>query len=224
MAGTIATFLASSVTFSSADLKGNIRHAYNELVDQQTRDDPDLASPYLKASANSVIAATAGSSGNFTITMNFPKYGVAVTTGNVVYNASVAAVQTLKASGAGIISGNALTLTANGTTVNGAAMVVTTTNVDLDVAAPAVTAGVIGTMNRPGEAILKQLNIVQSVSGTVAVQGIDVAEGDYETVQDNGGYNPWSIAPGTLDLIVDDIAVNEDKALALEFRRLIGSI
>lgn len=243
MAGTIATFLASSVTFSSADLKGNIRHAYNELVDQQSRNDPDLASPYLKASANSVIAATAGASGNFTITMNFPKYGVAVTTGNVIYNASVAAVQTLvdaalagqeilatyvaddvKASGAGVISGNALTLTANGTTVNGAAMTVTTTNVDLNVAAPAVTAGVIGTMNRPGEAILKQLNIVQSVSGTVAVQGIDVAEGDYETVQDNGGYNPWSIAPGTLDLIVDDIAVNEDKALALEFRRLIGSI
>ena len=112
----------------------------------------------------------------------------------------------------------------NGTTVNGAAMTVTTANVDLDASEQVITAGVIGTQNRPAEAILKELSIVQSVSGTVAVQGVNPTEGDYETVQENAGYNPFSLSPGTIDLLLSDVVQNEDAALGTELRRLIGSV
>jgi hypothetical protein len=98
MAGAIATLLAGAKTISQDGVgtRGQQRHAYDELVALQAKGDPELASPYLLASANSVISPTVNaSSGNLTITVNFPKYGVAVTTGNVIYNASVAAIQTL---------------------------------------------------------------------------------------------------------------------------------
>jgi len=241
MAGTIATFLADASTINTnedSDQKGQQRHAYKELLDLQAVNDPALASPYLAASANSVIAANGGASGNLTITMNFPKAGVAKTTGNIAYNASVATVQTaidaalagetigatyvaddVKASGAGIISGNALTLTANGTSVNTYNMVVTTANAgDLSVNAPAVTAGVVGTGNRPAEALLAQQSVVTPL-GTITAQGDSPSEGDYLL-----GDNPRSLSPGLQEIICSSIQRDEDKTIGDFIRDVVGCV
>ena len=234
MAGMIATLLSGSVAVpqSGAGLRGQNRHAYDELAAIQAVNDPTLATPYLLASANSVISATTNaSSGNFTITMNFPKYSVAVTTGNIIWNASVATIQTavdaalagevilatyvaddVKASGAGIISGNAVTLTANGTTVNGAAMVVTTANVDLDAFEQTVTANVVGTQNRPAEAILNEYSVIETTS-VPTPQGSSPSVGDYTL-----GDNPLSMSPGLQDLMLREITVAEDFTIG-EFLR-----
>lgn len=236
MAGVIATLLSTAKVFPKTTVgRGQLRHAYDELVAIQAKGDPTLATPYALASANSVIAANGGSSGNFTITMNFPKYGVSVTTGNVLFSSAVAAVQTLvdaalagqtilatyvaddvKCSGAGAISGNALTITANGATVNGADMVVTTTNVDLDVAAPAVTANVVGTQNRPAEAILATLDVVKP-SSTVTAQGSTPSAGDYVL-----GDNPYSMSPGCQDLLLREVEVSEDLTIGQFLRGVAG--
>ena len=241
MAGTIATLLSDSKNLSSTPTKGPVVHAYNEAVELQSVADPTLASPYLKASAASTVAANGGSTGNLTITMNFPKYGVAVTTGNIAYNASVATVQTavdsalatkvilatynadhVKASDAGLISGNVLTLTANGTTVNGAHMVVTTANVDMDVAAPAVAVVTVGTQNRPAEAFLYHFGVIEPVSSVVA-QGITPTAANYQLLSE-GDINAHSLSPGLLDAVVRDVAANEDNDLAVLFRSMIGCI
>jgi len=240
MAGTIATLLTAPKTINivDADNKGPQRHVYEELLRLQATHDPTLASPYLKASANSVISPTVNaSSGNFTITMNFPKYDVAVTTGNIVFNASVATIQTavdialatkvilatyvaddVKASGAGVISGNAVTLTANGTTVNGAAMVVTTANVDLNAMEQTVTPGVIGTQNRPAEAVLALYSVVTPLT-VPTPQGSDPAEGDYVV-----GDNPLSMSPGLKSALISEIKANGDVTVAAEMRRIVGCV
>ena len=73
MAGVIATLLAAPKTINvSADAKGPSRHVYNELLELQAQGDPTLASPYLKADAVETVAANGGTSGNLTITINFP--------------------------------------------------------------------------------------------------------------------------------------------------------
>jgi hypothetical protein len=240
MAGVIATLLAGSkvVPQSGTGLRGQNRHAYDELIDLQAAGDPDLASPYLLASANSVISATTNaSSGNITITMNFPKYGVAVTTGNIAYNASVATIQTavdaalagkvivatyvaddVKASGAGVMSGNAITLTANGTTVNGAHMVVTTANVDLDAMEQTVTANVVGTQNRPAEAVLDLWGVV-SPATVPAPQGTSPTDGDYTL-----GDNPLSLSPGLKDLLVREVEMSDDATIGAFIRGVAGCV
>lgn len=240
MANVIATVISDTKNIDkTADARGPSRHAYDELVDLQSSPsgDPELASPYLKASAQSTVAATGGSSGNFTITMNFPKYGVAVTTANIVYNAAEAAIQTaidnalsgetvvssynagdVDAAVTGNVSANAATITANGSTVNGAHMIVTTTNVDLDVAAPAVTQVTAGTMNRPAEALLALFDVV-SPSGTVPYQGQAATESDYSL-----GDNPFSISPGLQKLLIDDIILNEDDTIGVAIREAVGCV
>jgi len=239
MAGMIATLLSGAKVLNSNDNNGPLRHAYNEIVDLQSVNDPELASPYLLATAVSSIAATAGSSGNFTITLNFPKYSVAKTTANVVYNADAAAIQSaidtalsgetilstysngdVDAAVTGNVSANAAAITANGTSVNGTHMVVTTTNVDLDVAAPAVTVTTVGTMNRPAEAVLAYYGIIQPVSSVVP-QGISVTVSDYQVPATNE--NPFSLSPGLKDVLVRELAYEQDD-LAVEFRRLIGCV
>ena len=240
MAGTIATFLADGSTQNKAPAyyKGQQRHTYKELKDLQAVHDTALASPYLKASANSVISATTNaSSGNFTITMNCPKSGVAVTTGNIAYNAAVATIQTavdaalagqtieatyvaddVKASGAGVISGNAVTLTANGTSVNGAAMTVTTANVDMDAFEQTVTAGVIGTQNRPAEAILAQHSVVTPLT-VPTPQGMTPSDGDYVL-----GDNPQSLSPGLQEILISSIQSDEDKTIGDFIRTVVGCV
>jgi len=243
MAGTIATLLSGAKSIAHA--RGPLRHAYDELVDLQTSlKDPDLASPYLQASAVNTIPARASTatSGNFTVTVNFPKYGVAVTTANIAYNATGATVQSAvdtALSGESILAtysagdvdvaltgnmddtGNDCVITANGTSVNGAYMTITTANVDLGadtLTTPVVTTP--GTQNRPAEATLKILGIVQP-TGDVTPQGLTVAIGDYELVDEAD--NPLTVSPGLQDLLIKEVA-QEDDALAIEFRRLVGCV
>jgi len=155
--------------------RGPQRHVYEELVALQAGWDPTLAPPYVAGDSAVSIAANGGSTGNFTITMNFPKYDVLVTTGNIAFDSANAAVQTaIDAALAGEVvidtyvaddvkvgltlnaSAGTINFSANGDSVTNAYMVVTTTNVDMDVAAPAVTESTIGTTNRTAEAILAQ--------------------------------------------------------------------
>ena len=149
MSDVIASVLAATKTIN----REVNRHVYKELTDLQTlTTDPALASPYLLASSVSTVSKTVNaSSGNFTLTLNFPKAGVAKTTGNIVFNADAATIQSaidaalagetigatyvagdVDAAVTGNISANAATITANGTTVNGYNMFVTTANGDLD--------------------------------------------------------------------------------------------
>jgi len=234
MSGVIAQVLADTKVISR---EAN-QHVYHELLDLQTlTKDPTLASPYLQASANSVVAANGGSTGNLTITMNFPKAGVKVTTGNITFNAAVATVQSsidsalsgevigatynagdVAASGAGLISGNALTLTANGATVNGYQMIVTTANVDMDVAAPSVTEGVVGTGNRPAEAALFHLDVLRP-SGTLPYQGQVAVPSDYEL-----GDNPFSVSPALQAALAHDAIVNEDETIGVAIRAALPSV
>lgn len=239
MAGMIATLLASAKVVPATTVgRGQNRHAYDELAAIQAVNDPTLASPYLLASANSVISPTLNAaSGNLTITINFPKYGVAVTTGNVVYSASVAAVQTLvdaalsgetilatyvaddvKVSGAGALSGNAHTITANGTTVNGADMVITTANVDLDAYEVTVTANVVGTNNRPAEAVLAEYGVVSPLT-VPTPQGSTPSAGDYVA-----GGNPLSISPGLKDLLIREVEVSDDSTIGAFLRGVVGCV
>lgn len=226
----IDTLLASDKVFPSAagTARGGLRHAYNELVDLNTRyPTPALASPYLQAAAVSTVSATTNAStGNFTITLNFPKYGVAVTTANIAFDAAEAAIQTaidnaladqvlvdtynagdVVAKVTGNISANAATITANGATVLGAHLVVTTANVDLDADEIKVTANTIGTQNRPAEAILAKLGVV-APTGSVTAQGTTPAEGSYAL-----GDNPFSVSPGLRDLLLQQIEMGEDAVL-----------
>jgi hypothetical protein len=210
----------------STDLRGQNRHVYDELVALQSVNDPTLASPYLKAAAVSTIAANGGTSGNFTVTINFPKYSVAVTTANILYNAADTAVQTaidtalsgetiLASYSAGHVDAGtcanmasaACAITANGASVNGAYMVLTTTNVDLDVAAPTVTENTVGTQNRPAEAILALYSAISPAS-TITPQGMTPSTGDYVT-----GDNPLSLSPGLQDLLIREIQVSEDATI-----------
>jgi hypothetical protein len=240
MAGTIATLLSGAVTIpkTGTDLRAQNRHAYDELKAIQAVNDPALASPYLKASAASSIAATGGSTGNFTVTLNFPLSGVAVTTANIAYDADAATIQTaidtamsgetviasynagdVDAAVTGNVSANAATITANGTTVNGAHMVVTTANVDMDVDAPAVTSVTVGTQNRPAEALLAALSVVTPAS-TPTPQGLTPSTGDYEL-----GDNPLSLSPGLQDLIVREITESENAVLGNFLRdEVIGCV
>ena len=244
MAGTIATLLAASQYMTSGTVKGPIRHAYDELVALQGESDPTLASPYVLATHITTIPAHTDtiSSGNFTITMNFPKYGVAVTTGNVAWNASAATIQTaidsalsgetiLASYNAGDVdaactdnlTANDVTLTANGTTVNGAYMTVTTANVDLDadeLATPVVATP--GTANRSAEAFLNYFGVLEPAS-SVTPQGLTVAEGDYQLLNE-GDINAHSLSPGLLDILIKEVAYQQDSALSTEFRRLVKCV
>jgi hypothetical protein len=240
MSAIIATLLASSkvVPQTGVGLRGQNRHAYDELVALQAAGDPTIESPYLLASANSVMSATTNaSSGNITVTLNFPKSGVAVTTGNIAYNAAVATIQTaidsalagevivatyvaddVKVSGAGVMSGNAITVTANGTTVNGADMVVTTANVDLDAMEQTVVAGVVGTQNRSAEGILALYGAVAPAS-VPTPQGSTPSDGDYEL-----GGNPLSLSPGLQDLLVREVEMAEDRTIGEFIRSVVGCV
>jgi hypothetical protein len=235
MAGTIATMISGATVFPkvATDLRGQNRHAYDELVALQSVNDPTLASPYLKASAVSTVADNGGTSGNFTITLNFPKYSVAVTTANIAYNAAEAAIQSaidtalsgetiLASYSAGHVDAGACVnmasatcaITANGASVNGAYMVLTTTNVDLDVAAPAVTETTVGTQNRPAEAILAAYSVITPAS-TITPQGLSPSDGDYVV-----GDNPLSLSPGLQDLLIYEIQVNEDTTIGQFIRNI----
>jgi len=242
MANAIATVLANAKTINSEnDAKGPLRHVYEELVALQTvPGDPALASPYLKASHVTTIPAYADtvSSGNFTITINFPNYGVAVTTGNIAFDANEATIQSavdaaldtktivatynagdVSVNLVGDLTANAATLTANGTTVNGAYMVVTTTNVNLDadeLVTPVVATA--GTMNRPAEATLKLFDVVVP-SGTLPYQGQAALETDY-TLKDN----PFSLSPATQKALIDEIIINENETIGLAIRSVVGCV
>jgi hypothetical protein len=244
MAGTIATLLAAPKTINivATAAKGQQRHAYKELLALQALSDKTLASPYLKASnVNTIPAHTADCvSGNFTITINFPNYGVAVTTGNIIYNAAAATIQTAVDSAlAGsvivatyvaddfkvVMSGNlndtvnSCVITSNGTTVNGAYCVVTTANVDLgsnNLSTPVVTTP--GTMNRPAEAVLAQQGVVVPAS-SVTPQGLVPSESDYTL-----GGNPQSLSPGLQDLLLREIQFSENAVLSAYLRTVIGCV
>lgn len=241
MATVIATLLAGDKVFpsSGSDLRGGLRHAWDELAALNTKAPTKaLASPYLKASAVSTISATTNaSSGNFTITLNFPKYGVAVTTGNIAYNAAASTIQTaidtaldgeavvatynagdVDVAVTGNISANAATITANGTTVNGAHMIVTTANVDLDADEMTVTAGTVGTQNRPAEAVLALYDVVKPAS-SVTAQGLTPSAGDYVL-----GDNPFSLSPALQDLLVREIEINEDATIGAFIRGVVGCV
>lgn len=241
MATVIATLLAGDKVFPSSadDLKGPLRHAYDELTSINTKyPTAALASPYLKASAVSTVSATTNAaSGNFTLTLNFPKYNVAKTTGNIAFDADAATIQAaidaalsgetivasynagdVDAAVTGNISANAATITANGTTVNGAHLVVTTANVDLDAYEMTVTANTIGTQNRPAEATLALYSVVTPAS-SVTPQGTTPSAGDYVL-----GDNPFSMSPGLQDLLVREIEMNEDKEIGNHIRRVIGCV
>jgi hypothetical protein len=236
MAKVIATLLAATKTFNaSPDAKGPLRHAYDELIELQalTPGDPTLAPPYVAGDSAVTIAANGGSTGNFTITMNFPRYDVLVTTGNIAYDSANAAIQTaIDAALAGetilatyvaddvkvglviAADSNTIGFSANGTTVSNAYMVVTTGNVDMDVAAPAVTVGTIGTTDRPAEAVLALFGAILPASD-VTPQGTTPADGDY--VQ---GGNPFSMSPALKSSLIQDVQLVEDGALGIFLRDL----
>jgi len=239
MAGTIATLLSTAEAISKvdADNRGPQRHVYDELIQLQGVGDPTLASPYVDASAVSTVAANGGTSGNFTITLNFPAQGVTATTANVVYNADEAAIQAaIDAAMSGKVvvstyvnghvdagacvnmSSASCNLTANGASVNQAHMVVTTANVDLDVAAPGVTVVTVGTADRPAEAMFAYYSCL--TPNTVPLgYGITPTEGDYVD-----GDNPLSLSPGLKELIVTEMEVSEDATLGQWFREQIGCV
>lgn len=243
MANVIATLLASPKTINTNDEsnKGPQRHVYEELVRLQADFDPVLASPYLKASnVNTIPFHTEDAvSGNFTITVNYPKYNVAATTGNIIYNASAATIQTaVDAALAGEIivdtysaddtkvvmtgnlndSANSCVITSNGTTVNGAYCVLTTANAgDLGVDSldtPVITTP--GTQNRSAEAVLKHFGVVEPDSA-VTPQGLTPSEGDYAA-----GGNPLSISPGTKEALLREIKFSEDGVLGAFFSTVVG--
>lgn len=237
MANVIATLLDSPSTINTDDdAKGPQRHIYDELTYLQTYPgDPALASPYLKADHVTTIPAHTDtiSSGNFTITMNFPNYDVAVTTGNIAYNAEAAAIQTavdtaldsetivasytagdVDVALTGDLTANAATLTANGDGVGGAYMIVTTANVDLDadeLATP--VAATAGTLNRAAEATLALFDVVKP-SGDTPYQGQTVTSADYEV-----GDNPFSLSPATVKaLVYESVVAEADSNLGLAMR------
>jgi hypothetical protein len=237
MANIIATLLAAPKTINShADAKGPTRHIYNELKDLQTSNDPVLAPPYIAGNAAATIAATTDATeGNFTITLNFPKYSVAVTTGNIAYNTANGAIQTAvdtaldgetikSAYTAGDVvfglcanlAADPVSLTANGASVAGVDMRVTTANVDLDIAAPAVAAVTVGTGSRPAEAILAKFGVIVP-AGTITPQGSQPAAGDYAA-----GDNPFSMSPALKDTLIDEMTLSEDAILGAAFRALVG--
>lgn len=230
MAGAIATVLSNTIHFPSAvGSKGPLRHAYQEIKALQAKGDPDLESPYLKADHVTTIPAHADtiSSGNFTITVNFPLYSTVKTTGNIAYNAEAATIEaaidtamagvTLAAAWTdadinvaltGNLTANDATLTFNGDSVTGVYCIVTTTNVDLDaneLSTPVVAT--VGTGNRPAEAVLNAFDVLRP-SGTLPYQGQAVNHEDYER-----GDNPWSMSPGTVKLLIEDIISNENQAI-----------
>lgn len=235
MSGIIATVFTDTKTISR---EAN-HHVYKELEDLQTLTlDPDLASPYLLASSVSTVGATTNATeGNFTITLNFPKAGVVKTTANIAYNAEAAAIQTaiddaldgetigatynagdVDVAVTGNISANAATLTANGTTVNGYNMIVTTSNVDMDADEITVTQNTVGTGNRPAEAALQMLQVV-GPSGTLPYQGQAAVKSDYEMLG-----NPFSVSPALQKALIDDIIVNEDATIGVAIRNAVGCV
>jgi hypothetical protein len=239
MAGAIATLLTTAKTISkvATDMRANLRHTYNELVALQGLGDPTLAAPYLKASHVETIPAHLDTiaSGNFTVTINFPNYGVAVTTGNIAFDAAEAAIQTaidtaldtqvivatynagdVDVALTGNLTENAATITANGATVNGAYMLVTTANAgDLDadeLATP--VAATVGTMNRPAEAILAIYNCI-TPAAAVTPQGLTPAVADYVT-----GDNPLSISPALKALLISEVEASENAVLGAALRAI----
>ncbi len=239
MSATIATLLstANAISKVEADNRGQQRHAYDELIQLQGLGDPPLASPYIDASAVSTIAANGGSSGNFTLTFNFPAQGVTATTANVVYNADAAAMQTLidtalngktilssysagdvDAGACANMSSATCNLTANGTSVNQVHMVVTTANVDLDVAAPGITVVTVGTPDRPAEAMFAYYSCLVPASAPLGY-GITPSTSDYED-----GDNPLSLSPGLKALLVTEMEVSENATLGQWFRAQIGCV
>ncbi len=239
MAATIATLLSTAKAISKvdADNRGQQRHAYDELIQLQSLGDPPLASPYVDASAVATVAANGGSSGSFTITLNFPEKGVTATTANVAYNDNEAAIQTLldtAMSGKVVVStyvnghvdagtcanmsSAACNLTANGASVNQAHMVVTTANVDLDVAAPGVTVVTVGTPDRPAEAMLAYYSCLTPDSAPLGY-GITPTADDYVD-----GDNPLSLSPGLKALLVTEMEVSENATLGQWFRTQIGCV
>ena len=239
MAGTIATLLASAEAISkvAVDNRAQQRHAYDELIQLQGKGDPTLASPYVDASAVSTVAANGGTSGNFTITLNFPAQAVTATTGNVAYNDAEADIQTLidtamagkvvvstyvaghvDAGTCANMSTASCNLTANGASVNQAHMVVTTTNVDLDVAAPGVTVVTVGTPDRPAEAMFAYYSCLTPASAPLGY-GITPSASDYED-----GDNPLSLSAGLKALLVTEMEVSENATLGQWFRVQIGCV
>ncbi len=227
MAAVIATLLTSPKTINVVSTKGPNRHIYNELTDLQATHDPTLAAPYLAADSVETVAANSGSSGNLTLTITIPKYSIAVTTGNIIYNAAEATIQTaidtamsgqeavstyiaghIDAGACANMSSATCAITANGASVAKTDIAVTTTNVDLDVAAPAVTRTTIGTGNRPAEAVLQLYGAIKISGSLPTAQGTTPAAGNYVV-----GGNPLSLSPALQKTLVDEITAKEDKTI-----------
>lgn len=240
MANAIAQALSDSVVLASGQ-KGPIRHAYDELTYLQSDPgDKALAAPYLAADHVTTIPAHTDtiSSGNFTITLNFPKYSVTKTTANIAYNANASTIEsaidtamagvTLAAAWSdgdinvaltGNLTANAATVTFNGDSVTNVYCIVTTANVNLDadhLATPVVAT--VGTGNRPAEAVLKLFDVVKP-SGTLPYQGQAANDTDYST-----GGNPFSLSPGTVKLLIEDIIQNEDSTIGVAIRDAVDSV
>lgn len=240
MANVIATLLDSPSTINTeeGDQKGPARHIYEELTYLQSDPgDPVLESPYLKADHVTTVPAHTDTvtSGNFTITVNFPNYGVAETTANIAFDDDEAAIQSavdtalssetvvgsysagdVDVSLTGNLTANAATLTANGDSVSGAYMLVTTANVDLDadeLATPVVATA--GTMNRPAEATLALFDVVKPASST-PYQGESVTGSDFEA-----GDNPFSLAPATKKALAREAKVAENAVIGLALESVL---
>jgi hypothetical protein len=235
MADVIATVLSNTKSISR---EAN-HHVYKELTDLQTlTTDPALASPYLAASAVSTVSKTTNAaSGNFTLTLNFPKAGVSKTTGNIAFNAAAATIQTaidsalagetigatysagdVDAAVTGNISANAATITANGSTVNGYNLIVTTANVDLSAYEMTVTQNTAGTGNRPAEAALQALQVL-GPSGTLPYQGQAAKASDYALLD-----NPFSVSPALQAALAQDVIVNEDATIGAAIREALPCV
>ena len=239
MAGTIATLLSTAKAIPKVDAgnRAGNRQAYDELIQLQSLGDPTLASPYLAADAVTTIAANGGTTGNFTLTFNFPEYSVTGVTGAILYNSSEVEVQAaidaalsgelladtyapgdINAGTCANMSSVACVLTANGTSVAQVYMLVTTANVDLDVAAPGTTVVTVGTANRTVQALLAYYSCVIPAT-TPLVYGVTPTAGDYVD-----GDNPLSLSPGLKALLVTEMEVSEDATLGAFFRTQIGCV
>jgi hypothetical protein len=169
--------------------------------------------------------------------MNFPAYSIKKTTANVAYNDNEAAIQTLidtamsgmtllalyspgdvDAGTCANMSSASCNLTADGASVQRTHMIVTTANVDLDVAAPGVTVVTVGTDDRPAEAMLAYYSCLTPTTAPLGY-GVTPVGSDYED-----GDNPLSLSPGLKALLVTEMEVSEDATLGQWFRTQIGCV
>jgi hypothetical protein len=231
VANTIATLLVAPrvIPTSRIGLRGPNRHAFDELIAVQEVSDPELALPYLKQYARELLERN-GALADFTMTITLPKFGFEGTTTAVGFNDSTNDIQVAvdtamdrntflsdyKSGDVDVtdqIAGTAFLLAADGDSVNGLNMTVTTNSAN---SVPRTIT--IGTMNRPSEAVLDLFGVVKPVSD-VTRQGDTPTLNSYEA-----GNNPFSFSPGLKDMLIREITISEDFALGEYLRSVVGCV